>query len=98
MPIDQDFAGCPAGHVRGKFASPPALCGSPGGAASPWTVAVTGDFNADGFSDILWYNTSSGQAVVWLVNGTSVIGGGSPPRRARGPSQTRTPIELETRP
>src|SRR5262249_60061588 len=47
-------------------------------AVSPWTVAGTGDFNGDGVSDILWYNTTSGQVVIWLINGTSVIGGGSP--------------------
>src|SRR5262249_27412404 len=36
------------------------------------------DFSGDHNSDILWYNTTSGQVVVWLVNGTSVTGGGSP--------------------
>ena len=41
-------------------------------------MAATGDFNADSKSDILWYNTSTGQTVIWLINGTSVIGGGSP--------------------
>jgi hypothetical protein len=50
--------------------------GSPGFAPSPWTIAETGDFNSDSKSDILWYNTASGQLVVWL--GASVIGGGSP--------------------
>jgi Glycoside hydrolase family 44/FG-GAP-like repeat len=35
------------------------------------------DFNGDGSSDLLWHNSMSGQAVTWLVNGTSVIGGGS---------------------
>jgi len=44
----------------------------------PWQPFGTGDFNGDGFADILWLNTSTGQAVVWFVNGTSVIGGGSP--------------------
>jgi hypothetical protein len=29
-------------------------------------------------ADILWYNTTTGQVVIWLLNGTSVIGGGSP--------------------
>ena len=52
--------------------------GSPGSAASPWTIAQTGDFNADGKSDILWVNPASGQLVTWFLNGTSVIGGGSP--------------------
>jgi hypothetical protein len=36
------------------------------------------DFNADSISDVLWYNTSGGQVVNWLLNGASVIGGGSP--------------------
>jgi hypothetical protein len=52
--------------------------GSPGSALSPWTVAGTGDFNGDGYSDILWLNGTTGQAVIWLLNGTSSIGGGSP--------------------
>jgi hypothetical protein len=36
------------------------------------------DFNGDRKSDVLWYDPTSGQVVVWLLNGTSVIGGGSP--------------------
>jgi hypothetical protein len=52
--------------------------GSPGGAASPWTIAGAGDLNGDGTSDIVWYNASSGAVVVWLMNGTTVIGTGSP--------------------
>jgi hypothetical protein len=38
----------------------------------------THDFNADSKSDVLWYNTSNGQVLTWLMNGASVIGGGSP--------------------
>ena len=33
------------------------------------------DFNGDGHSDILWQNTN-GQAAIWEMNGTNVIGGG----------------------
>ena len=36
----------------------------------------TGDFNGDGGADILWQNTS-GEAVIWEMNGTSMIGSGS---------------------
>jgi hypothetical protein len=38
----------------------------------------THDFNDDCMSDVLWYNTANGMAVVWLLNGTTAIGGGSP--------------------
>jgi hypothetical protein len=36
-----------------------------------WTIAVTGDFNGDGKSDLLWRNTS-GDTAVWFMNGTAV--------------------------
>src|SRR5437868_2546707 len=55
--------------------------GSPGSAPSPWTIVGQGDFNGDGFADILWRNATTGQLVVWLLSGTSLIGGGSPARR-----------------
>src|SRR5207248_5846221 len=29
------------------------------------------DFNGDGKADILWQNTSTGQRVIWLMNGTA---------------------------
>src|SRR5262249_57054751 len=37
-----------------------------------------GDFNGDNKGDILWHNTTTGQVVIWLTDGTNVIGGGSP--------------------
>src|SRR5262249_24700680 len=40
-------------------------------------ASATHDFNGDCTSDILWYNTASGLAAIWLMNGASVIGGGS---------------------
>jgi hypothetical protein len=40
--------------------------------------AASHDFNHDARSDILWHNNTTGQVVIWLVNGTTVIGGGSP--------------------
>jgi hypothetical protein len=39
------------------------------------TEQVISDFDGDGYSDILWQNTS-GEVVIWEMNGTSVIGGG----------------------
>jgi YVTN family beta-propeller protein len=35
-----------------------------------WTIAGTGDFNGDGYTDILWYN-SNGDTGVWLMTGTA---------------------------
>ena len=37
-----------------------------------WKAIGTGDFNDDGYSDILLQNTS-GQAAIWEMNGTNVI-------------------------
>jgi hypothetical protein len=39
-------------------------------------LPVARDFNFDGHSDFLWQN-DSGEAAIWEMNGTSVIGGGS---------------------
>src|SRR5262249_11242967 len=54
--------------------------GSPG-TISPfstaWTV-TTGDFNGDGFTDLLWFNQGDGTTVIWLLNGTTRLSSGSP--------------------
>jgi hypothetical protein len=52
---------------------------------SPWTIAGTGDFNGDGRSDILWYNPSTGEAVIWLLNGTTVLSTSGSPGSAASP-------------
>jgi hypothetical protein len=49
-----------------------------GGVAIPndWKIAGTADFNGDGKGDILWHSDGGGVAL-WLMNGTTVIGGGA---------------------
>jgi hypothetical protein len=41
---------------------------------SSWHALRTGDFNADGKSDIIWQN-DDGTAAVWLMDGTQLISG-----------------------
>jgi hypothetical protein len=40
-------------------------------ADASWKIVGTGDFDGDGKTDLLWRNSVSGQAVVWLMNGTT---------------------------
>ena len=52
-----------------------------GGSVTPnpgpsFRAVGTGDFNHDGNSDILWQNTSTGQASVWEMNDNTMLGGG----------------------
>jgi hypothetical protein len=37
-----------------------------------WTIIGLGDFNGDGYSDILWRDTS-GDLALWEMNGTRVL-------------------------
>jgi hypothetical protein len=37
-----------------------------------YKLSGTADFNADGWTDILWRNQSTGQTAIWLMNGRSI--------------------------
>ena len=53
--------------------------------APGWAIAQTGDFNADGKSDVLLYHSASGTISAWLMNSatiTSFVGIGSLPPSA----------------
>jgi PKD repeat protein len=38
-----------------------------------WRIAATGDFDGDGKSDILWRHASTGENIIWQMNGGSRI-------------------------
>jgi hypothetical protein len=40
-----------------------------------WKMAGTGDFDRDGKPDILWHHTTSGQTVLWYMDGAILVGG-----------------------
>jgi hypothetical protein len=40
--------------------------------ASQWSIQLTGDYNGDGMSDILWRDMS-GNVAVWEMNGTTIL-------------------------
>jgi hypothetical protein len=49
-------------------------------ADSSWTIVGTGDFNGDGWVDILWrYYGPGGNNCVWFMNGTTITGGADLP-------------------
>ncbi len=39
--------------------------------AAGWQLVNAGDFNADGQSDLIWRNYTTGENAIWLMNGTS---------------------------
>jgi hypothetical protein len=51
-----------------------------------WTIVGQRDFNGDGYADILWRNSTTGQVFIWLMNGATIIGG--------GPEQVFVPTNL----
>jgi hypothetical protein len=51
----------------------------------PGGSGVKGDFNGDGRTDLLWRNYSTGENIIWLMNGTS-YGSGQPLPRVGGSS------------
>jgi hypothetical protein len=55
--------------VTAPFTNPSAL------ADTRWRIVGTNDFNHDAQTDLLWRHSSSGQNVVWLMNGVNLVSG-----------------------
>jgi hypothetical protein len=55
--------------VSGAFTNPPAL------ADPAWRMVATGDYNFDGRVDIVWRHSTSGQNVMWFMNGIDLVSG-----------------------
>lgn len=43
-----------------------------GSSSSSGSEKIKADFNGDGKQDVLWYNSSSGDYAIWLMNGTTI--------------------------
>jgi hypothetical protein len=56
-----------------RIGSAVAATGAPPPGAN-WYLAAAADFNADGWPDILWRNTSTQKLSIWTMNGTARLG------------------------
>ena len=55
--------------TSGTLTTPPAL------PDTGWQIGGSGDFNRDATADILWRHGTSGEIVVWYMNGATLTGG-----------------------
>jgi 6-phosphogluconolactonase (cycloisomerase 2 family) len=55
--------------LAGTFTSPSAL------SDTGWTIAAVGDYNDDRRPDLVWRHQGSGQDVIWLLNGVTLVSG-----------------------
>jgi len=49
-----------------------------------WRVRGSGDFNGDGFPDVVWQHDVTGELLVWLMNGANAVGSLTPPSPGAG--------------
>ena len=51
-----------------------AAVGPAGGIADTnWQIVGTGDFNADGYTDLVWHHSTEGWVSVWLLAGETLL-------------------------
>ncbi|MES0336580.1 MAG: VCBS repeat-containing protein [Candidatus Magnetobacterium sp. LHC-1] len=73
----KNTGGCPGGTTPTPTPTPTSTP-TPTPTPTPTHQGTRADFNGDGNSDILWQDTSTGQVVIWLMNGATISGSGSP--------------------
>jgi hypothetical protein len=61
-----------SGQVQGSY-DLTQTCGAGLQCSQSWTAMVTGDFDGDGTTDLLWWNASTGVLREWLLNGPSSL-------------------------
>jgi hypothetical protein len=44
-------------------------------APSGWVIGDSGDYNGDGKTDLLWWNTGNNQLAIWELDGTQLLPG-----------------------
>jgi len=55
--------------VDGRLLSPSTV------SDTDWRIVGSGDFDGDGNADLVWHHQVTGQASVWLMNGTTLVSG-----------------------
>jgi hypothetical protein len=60
------------GAAIGRRATVLAENGQPIFIGPPWSIVAVGDFNEDGFADILWHNSATGETQIWIMGVTQV--------------------------
>ena len=61
-------------HMDGNLQTSGGAVGPAGGIADQnWQIVGTGDFNADGYSDLVWHHATEGWVSVWLLAGETLL-------------------------
>jgi hypothetical protein len=55
-------------RMNGPIYDPAAISLLPAVTNRQWVFKGTGDFNLDGFQDIIWSNTGTGAISLWYIN------------------------------
>src|SRR4029453_16514409 len=60
-------------HMDGNLQTAGKAVGPGGISDLNWQIVGTGDFNADGYTDLVWHHSTEGWISVWLLVGETLI-------------------------